>query len=90
MNCDYMSSFLPPEEVGLVLESRVLTRVTDVNPDTGKITWDVDYEDSLEDLHDKLVAADELAARLALDHDLEQISKQIRALRIKVARMANR
>ena len=77
-------------EVGQVKkEPGITTKVTDINPETGKISWDVDYEldpDILRDELDKLVKL----FPSTISGEMDEIKTILTKLRNKATRLANK
>jgi len=79
------------EKVGTVSvdpETGVKTTLTDINPETGKLTWDVDYGvkpeaviTKLEDIIDYLGAAEEGTELAKLKGILQLLRKRIKKLK---------
>lgn len=77
-------------EVGQVKkEPGVTTKVTDINPETGKVTWDVDYELDPEILRDEL---DKLVKLFPsqISGEMGDIKDILTKLRNKATRLANK
>lgn len=62
------------------------TKISDINPETGKVTWDIEDLDEFKELHKKLVELEEYLSDMKPDPEIEKIKVIIRSLRLKVAR----
>lgn len=68
----------------------VTTKLTDIDPDTGKMGWDVSYDVDPKEVYEKLSELYKFLANVNPDSPLVLIKNEVKRLRNKTARLVNK
>jgi hypothetical protein len=69
--------------------SGVSTKLTDFNPETGKMSWDVSYDVEPEVLYNKLSDLVDFMKNVPKGSELEKIAKALKLLKNQTHRLIN-